>query len=145
MPKTNWQQEIWDAAQAKKGLAQQSEPRRSQVIRQSGRRPNKTEIRFELDYLKPWLLARDILSYEYEAITLKIANGCRFTPDWYVVDWIEPDGFAKVIFYEIKARNMIWDDAIVKLKVAASKYPQFEFWLCAWEAKTGWQIQGVLP
>jgi len=117
------------------------------VIRQSSRQPNKTEIRFENDYLKGWLAGRAITSYDYEAITLKIANGCRYTPDWYVE--ANADGYffsePSICFFEIKARNMIWDDAIVKLKVAASKYPRFTFYLCAYDGKTGWTIEKVLP
>jgi hypothetical protein len=116
----------------------------SGVIRQSSRQPNKTELRFEQDYLRGWLHARDIFTYEYEAVTLKIANGCRYTPDWYVVEWLGGDGTSKAQFYEVKARDMIWDDAIVKIKVAAQKFPQFEFYLCAY-SKTGWTIEKVLP
>ena len=118
----------------------------SGVIRQSSRQPNKTELRFEQEYLKPWLATKEIEGYDYEAITLKIANGCRYTPDW--VAWRNPctvpSGLRVGLFYEIKARDMIWDDAIVKLKVAASKFPQFEFYICAY-SKTGWTIERVLP
>lgn len=91
-----------------------------------------------------WLHSRDIFSYDYEAVTLKIANGCRYTPDWYVVEWLGGDGTSKSTFYEIKARNMIWDDAIVKIKVAAAKYSEYEFFLCAYDHKTGWTIEKVL-
>ncbi len=121
-----------------------AKPRAHGVIRQSSRQPNKTELRFEQEYLKPWMASHSIKSYDYEAVTLKIANGCRYTPDWYVLEWLGGDGTSKGQFYEIKARGMIWDDAIVKLKVAASKYPQFEFFLCAYDGKTGWTIEKVL-
>lgn len=121
-----------------------AKPRAHGVIRQSSRQPNKTELRFEQEYLKPWMASHSIESYDYEAVTLKIANGCRYTPDWYVE--ANADGYffsePTVCFFEIKARGMIWDDAIVKLKVAASKYPRFEFHLCAWSAQ-GWTIERV--
>lgn len=115
------------------------------VIRQSSRQPNKTEIRFEQEYLKLWIAQEQIETYDYEVVTLKIANGCRYTPDWFVEAYEDRFklGRNKLQFYEIKARDMIWDDAIVKIKVAASKFPQFEFYLCAY-SKTGWTIERVL-
>lgn len=118
----------------------------SGVIRQSSRQPNKTELRFEQEYLKPWLATEEIEVYEYEAITLKIANGCRYTPDWFAEHCSNSGnrGSKLLRFYEIKARDMIWDDAIVKIKVAARVFPQFEFYLCAY-SKTGWTIEKVLP
>jgi hypothetical protein len=109
------------------------------VIRQSNRQPNKTERRFEIERLKLWQSVGQIREYDYEAVTLKIANGCRYTPDYWV---IANDG--RTLFYEIKARKMIWDDAIVKLKVAARRYDAYEFWLCAWD-KNGWTVERVLP
>ena len=86
-----------------------------------------------------------ITEYEFEQVTLKIANGCRYTPDWVAYAHIStaPTSRLRALeFYEIKARKMIWDDAIVKLKVAATKYPYFKFYLCAW-GKSGWIIQEV--
>lgn len=112
------------------------------VIRQSSRQPNKTELRFEQEYLKPWWATGSVADYSYESVTLKIANGCRYTPDWYVLEVVR-EGELKTKFYEIKARAMIWDDAIVKIKVAAHAYQQFEFYLCAWDGKTGWTIERV--
>lgn len=114
-------------------------PSASTVIRQSRREPNKTERRFEVERLRMWHRIGWVSKYDYEAVTLKIANGCRYTPDWWA---ITNDG--RTQFYEIKARKMIWDDAIVKLKVAAAQYTAYEFWLCAWD-KNGWTIERVLP
>lgn len=108
------------------------------VIRQSSRQPNKTEMRFEQEHLKPLIYAAELFAYDYEAVTLKIANGCRYTPDFWAVD---TRGTTR--YYEIKARGMIWDDAIVKLKVAAAKYVNCEFYLCAWSAQ-GWTIERVI-
>lgn len=107
------------------------------VIRQSARTPNATEERFRLQWLEPMRIVDEIDRYEYEAITLRLANGCRYTPDWLAVT---PEG--KVRFYEIKGRQ-VWDDAIVKLKVAAAKYFFFRFYLCAWDGR-GWIVQEVL-
>lgn len=155
---TNWQQQIYDDYQKRKGLQAASLPSvepAKQIIRQSKREPNKTERRFEMDYLTGWLAAQEIKNYEYEGMTLEIANGCTYTPDWAVntrfggtIRWQSEIEFGypgmPLKFYEIKARQMIFDDAVVKLKVAAAKYPQFQFFLCAYESKTGWIIQEVL-
>lgn len=108
------------------------------VIRQSSRQINKTEARFEQEHLKPLIYSSELFAYDYESVTLKIANGCRYTPDFWAVD---TRGTTR--YYEIKARAMIWDDAIVKLKVAAAKYVNCEFYLCAWGAE-GWAIQRVI-
>lgn len=56
----------------------------------------------------------------FEQITLKLADDCRYTPDFWVLaddDVLE--------FHETKGRWM--DDAKVKIKVAAAQYPQFRF------------------
>jgi hypothetical protein len=111
------------------------------IIRQSRREPNKTEKRFEIDFLAGWQAIGHIHRYAYEPVTLAIANGCRYTPDWRVVRGAKDR--PRVEFYEIKARKMIWDDAVVKLKVAASLYPEYDFYLCAYDAKTGWIIERV--
>jgi hypothetical protein len=112
------------------------------IIRQSRNGgPNKTETRFENEHLKAMQIAGLLASYAFESITLKLANGCKYTPDW-VATFADPA--QPITFYEIKGKQ-IWDDAIVKLKVAADKYPYFHFYLCAWDAKTGWTIQRVFP
>jgi len=56
----------------------------------------------------------------YEAVTLKLADDCRYTPDFMV---IEDDD--TVTFVETKGH---WrDDAKVKIRVAAEKFPMFRF------------------
>ena len=74
---------------------------------------NKTEQAFEDMFLqqKP---------HGYEEITLKLADDCRYTPDYWVLD--EDDVLA---FEEIKG---FWrDDAKVKIRLAAKLFPQFRF------------------
>lgn len=76
-------------------------------------------------------------------ITLRLANGVRYTPDFNVTD---RSGDALPEFYEVK--GFMRDDAAVKLKVAASLYPQFVFFLVTKRAKKlggGWDIQEVMP
>lgn len=137
-----WQEDIYNDHLRKTGQAlRQRVSEAAKVLKQSTKGPNKTETRFENEYLKPMLMAKEIESYAFEALTLKLANGCRYTPDWMT----KPTDAKPITFYEIKARNMIYDDAIVKLKVAADRFPYFYFYLCAYDAKTKWTIQRIFP
>lgn len=56
----------------------------------------------------------------FEEITLRIGEDCRFTPDFFVL--AEDDVLE---FHETKGRWM--DDAKVKMRVAADRFPQFRF------------------
>ncbi len=60
--------------------------------------------------------AGKIAAWFYEAMTFKLADDTRYTPDFMV---IESDG--TVVFHETKG---FWrDDAYVKIKVAAELFP----------------------
>jgi hypothetical protein len=107
------------------------------VIKQSRKKPNKTEQRFENDHLVAGWASGSIVQYGFEAITLKLANGLRYTPDWWV---ITHDG--NTIFYEVKG-GFIREDAIAKLKIAATQFKCYEFYLCVWR-KGQWTIEEVL-
>jgi len=111
--------------------------RREQPIRQSRKQPNKTERRFELDYLLPWQHAGEIVGYQFEAITLRLANGVRYTPDYLTYG---PKGTR---IYEVKG-EYIYEDAKIKLKVAPSQFHFWEFYLAQW-IKGEWFINKVLP
>jgi len=103
-------------------------------IRQSGRPVlNKLESEF-LAYQQaryPGVIFR------CQAITFKLANGLRFTPDIVNLE----DGIA----WEVKGPHA-FDGALDKLKMAAAVYKEFS-WLLAWKYKpTGvWTVQQVLP
>ncbi len=63
--------------------------------------------------------AGEILWWEFEGITLKLADDTRYTPDF---DVMLPDG--SIECHETKG---FWrDDALVKIKVAAKQFP-FKF------------------
>lgn len=72
-----------------------------------------------------------------QCITLKIANGCRYTPDF-----IARGQMGRLGAYEVK--GFMRDDAAVKLKVAASLYPWIKFHLVS-RKKGAWLIQEILP
>lgn len=94
---------------------------------------NKLETQFG-EHLRAWYPGA--LIYE-QAITLRLANGVRYTVDWAVSRGIG------VFCYEVKGRHA-WDDAIVKLKVAATTFPNWH-WHLAWKDVGEWQIQIVEP
>lgn len=136
---SNWQQQLYDDVMKRRSqqAAPQSSPKSKQVIRQSKKEPNKTERRFELEYLKAWLIEGKIDRYgSHESIQIEIANGARFRPDWPT--W--KDG--RLTFYEVKGKK-IWDDAKDRLKIAARSYPEFKFYVCQWNG-CEWIIQEVL-
>ncbi len=94
---------------------------------------NKTEQRraVELEALKR---NGAIRSWRYEAVTLKLADDCRYTPDFFIV---QPSG--AVLFEEVKG---FWrDDAKVKLRVAAKLFPEFTFNAITAAKDGGWNIQ----
>lgn len=92
------------------------------TIRPKGRRarhtpgvPNRTEAEYAAG-LTLRRAAGEIVDFWFEAVTLKLADDTRYTPDFLVM---LPDGTLE--FHEIKGH---WeDDAKVKVKVAAQAFP----------------------
>lgn len=81
----------------------------------------------------------DVRWWGYQTVTLVIAEGVRYTPDFPV---ILADGTLE--FHEVKG-GFIRDDARVKLRVAARHTP-FRFVLAQYKNKaTGWTIEPVSP
>jgi len=75
--------------------------------------------------------------WEYSTHKLRLADQTWYTPDFYV---LAADG--RIIFYEVKG---FWrDDARVKLKVAADKYPQYWF-VAVQEKKSEWVEEWIKP
>ena len=89
---------------------------------------NKSEQAYAR-HLESLLRLGQIAHYKYEAVTLKLGDDCRFTPDFLVIGIN-----AEVEFHDVKAkwkstgRVRIEDDARVKLSVASSTaFPFFVF------------------
>lgn len=103
-------------------------------IRQSSQPlSNKLETRFG-GYLH--MLHPRAVIWE-QSITFRLANGVRYTPDWVMCE------DSRLSIFEIKGPRA-WDDAIVKIKVAASRYPQLD-WFLAWEENGIWKSQALYP
>lgn len=77
---------------------------------------NSTEAAYALVLEARKLAGNDILWYAFEALTLKLATDTRYTPDFFVM---RSDGLLEC--HEVKG---FWEgDALVKIKVAAEKFP----------------------
>jgi hypothetical protein len=105
-------------------------------------RPGRTKKAGTMNKLEEaysWVLearkrAGELQWWTYEAITLKLADGVRYTPDFTVLT-IGP----RLEFHEVK--GYMRDDARVKLKVAAAMFP-FKFLLVR-KSGRGWEITEV--
>lgn len=81
-----------------------------------------------------------------QAKTYRLANGVRYTPDFSASIWpdkSEAGGPSRETCWEIKGPKA-WDDAIVKVKVAAAQWPEVQ-WILCWKEMGQWQQQVVLP
>ncbi len=101
---------------------------------------NKTEVAYA-ETLEVRKLAGDIAWYAFEAVTLKLAFDTRYCPDFIVM---RSDG--QLECHEVKGRTKIngkespycMDDAKVKIKVAAEKFP-FRFLMVFPLSGGGWK------
>jgi hypothetical protein len=108
-------------------------------LRQSrGERLNKTERAF-LAHLQTQFNPRWIYS---QAVTLQIANGCRYTPDFLIFVGQDIDNL-QLRAYEVK--GFMRDDAAVKIKVAARAFPAIRFFLATKRKGGGWVVEPVYP
>lgn len=103
---------------------------------------NKTEARFAEEWIGPRFVAGEIVWWAFEAITLKIAPDCRITVDFFLM-WAD----GRLEAYDVKGKlTLVEDDALVKMKVAADKFP-WAFYLTAprpkKEGNTGWEVKQI--
>lgn len=98
---------------------------------------NATEKRYA-DRLELLRLAGEIVSWRYEPRKFTIAYRCTYTPDFEVVVSGKP---LIVEYHEVKG-GFCRDDAIVKLKVTASRFCEYTFRLAKFKAGE-WKIERV--
>lgn len=79
--------------------------------------------------------AGEVLWFRYEGVTLVLADGVRYTPDYFVLL-----ANRELECHEVKG-GYIRPDSMVKLKLARSLFP-FRFRLCQ-KLRTGWEITVV--
>lgn len=65
-------------------------------------------------------ISGEVVSWQYEAITLRLPGGVRYTPDFYVRT---KDGRAE--FFEVKGQ--LRDNARIKLRQAVELFPGFDW------------------
>lgn len=98
---------------------------------------NKLEARYEREVLIPAKLSGGVVDYWFEAITLKLADGARYTPDYLVLD---SDLVVELV--DTKARwsngQIAREDSLLKMKFAAQRFPLFRFVAAVWDKTAGW-------
>jgi hypothetical protein len=72
-----------------------------------------------------------------QAVTLKLGDDCRFTPDFSYIN-----AFGRMIFEDVKGFQR--DDALVKIKTAARMFSWATF-LIVKKDKAGWQVTEIKP
>lgn len=130
------QQALGNAEDLKKDIAKAIPGKR---IRQKTKGPNRLELE-AMEYLvEENRRARTGFLFRFHTLTLLLANGCKYTPD--ITGFGDKAG--EINAWEIKGKHA-WEDAIVKLKVAAREWPSIHFYLM-WKENGIWQTQYVLP
>lgn len=105
---------------------------KGRTVRRTPGKMNRTEAAYA-SHLEARKIAGEIEHYDFDAIKLRLAETTFYTPD-FMVQMADQT----IEFHEVKA---YWeDDARVKIKVAADKYPQFVF-RGAKKSESGWAIE----
>ena len=117
--------------------AHPSQPKPATRKRRQSKGPNKTEAEYRRLYLDRIYPPARIL---YEAITLRLANGHRYTPDWVV---LLPDG--QVECHEVKGAYRLGSLQRARLAFdqARIEWPAWR-WVWATRGKGGaWEVEGA--
>ena len=92
-------------------------------IQKQSKGPNKTEMRFQ----------REILcgKGKYEAVTLKLAGGSRYTPDWMLFE----NGV--ISLFEVKGAHRFPSEgrALTAFREAREEFPCFRFHWVVWSGR----------
>ncbi len=107
------------------------EPHDAGVAR--GQRPNKTEARYRAEIIDR---RDDVVAVHYEGLTLRMANGHRYTPDWIVVTSVR-----RIECHEVKGRYALQSQQRARLAFdqARVEFPWFG-WVWAVKTPTGWVV-----
>lgn len=89
---------------------------------------NKTESAFAA-ILEARKARGEIISYQYEGVTLRWSDGARYTPDFICVQPIADSTRHEIVFYETKGGHL-FPGAKRRFKEARDNHPwaQFEMW-----------------
>lgn len=100
------------------GVRRPKTPGKERIVKAAVDRLNKTE-RFYMQGLELKLRAGQIRRYWVQAITFRIADDCRYTPD-FVVEQL--DG----VMVLVETKGFLRDDALVKFKTTLEQFPFFQ-------------------
>jgi hypothetical protein len=78
-----------------------------------------------------------------QAITFKLANGLKYTPDCIAFDWVMTGEFERPTAWEVKG-PWATDDAIAKVKMFTTAYPEIRVILVWKDDNKQWCQQRVL-
>lgn len=139
-PFANWTKEMAEQHNARvvgrKQLPQQPSQTSNPMVRQSRKEPSKLHAEFGRI-----LKAREPSAQVYEeAITLKLCNGVRYTPDWITISDLVWPSIIKA--YEVK--GYMRDDARKSLLFAAKTFPSIQF-ILAYKRSGLWVEQEIRP
>ena len=112
----------WTADQLSEHLARVKAPAPPAIERPGPKFKSKLEAEYA-QMLEAQRAAGQIRDWHYEGITIKLADGVRFTVDFNLVGL---DGSLSMI--EVKGPYMR-DDARIKLRVAARAFPMWSWFL----------------
>lgn len=95
--------------------------------------PNRTEARYDREALGG--------KGRYEAVTLRLPGGSRYTPDWMTVD----DGV--VTFHEVKGDYRLPSQgrALTAFREAAAAFPMWRFVWATLERSGRWRVERLDP
>jgi len=101
---------------------------------------NKTEARYSA-LLAERVAKGEVERFRYEALKLRLAVNTHYTPDFLV---LLTDGTMEL--HEVKGGFIHDDGSRIKLKVAASLFPEFVFRQATYRNKAeGWVVEEVEP
>jgi len=109
-------------------------------IRQFSKQLNKLE--------QEWFNILNVQNPSYprpraQAVRFRLCNGVHYTPDVFIPNWPWDLQIAMPTAFEVKGPKA-WDDAIVKIKMAAHEWPDIR-WILAWKENGQWKTQVILP
>lgn len=90
---------------------------------------SKAETRYAA-ILESQRRAGQIDAWRYEAVTLTLADGCRYTPDFLVIER------GRMTLIEVK--GFMREAARLRLRIAVEQYPHFG-WCLIWAKRSGFE------
>ena len=119
-------------SQESEGGGRKTETGAGRPARAVGRSPNKTEASYRAE-----VIARrtDVAAVHYEGLTVRMANGHRYTPDWVVVT-----AGGRIECHEVKGGYALHSHQRARLAFdqARIEFPWI-MWVWAVKTKNGWR------